>query len=70
MSSLLNLLQTKGSVYTNLDGTAPTDQYAQDMTDNLSLHQVGKADLNKSVLDLDAKTPDRYKNPEKGTTYP
>ena len=40
------------------------------MTDNLSLHQVGKADLTKSVLDLDAKTPDRYKNPEKGTTYP
>ena len=70
MASLLDLLQTKGSVYSGLDGTTPKDQYAVDMTDSTSLHQVNGPDLTKSVLDLDAKKPDGYKNPETGTTYP
>jgi hypothetical protein len=70
MASLLDLLQTKGSVYTKLDGITPEDQYSRDMTDNKSLHQVNGPDLTKSVLDLDAKKPDGYKNPETGTTYP
>jgi len=70
MASLLDLLQTKGSVYTKLDGITPEDQYSRDMTDNQSLHQVNGPDLTKSVLDLDAKKPEGYKNPETGTTYP
>lgn len=70
MSSLLDLLKTKGSVLTVLDGVTPKDQYANDMTDSKSLHQVNGPGLNKSVLDLDAKKPAGYKNPETGTTYP
>ena len=70
MASLLDLLQTKGSVYTKLDGTTPESQYSNDTTDNQSLHQVNGPDLTKSVLDLDAKKPEGYKNPETGTTYP
>jgi hypothetical protein len=70
MASLVNLLQTKGSVYTKLDGITPEDQYSRDMTDNRSLHQVNGPGLKTSVLDLDAKKPEGYKNPETGTTYP
>jgi hypothetical protein len=70
MASLLDLLQTKGSVYTKLDGITPENQYSRDMTDNQSLHQVNGPDLTKSVLDLDAKKPEGYQNPETGTTYP
>jgi hypothetical protein len=71
MASLVNLLlETKGSVLSKLNGKNPEGQYARDMTDNKSLHQVNGPDLNMSALDLDAKKPDGYKNPETGTTYP
>ena len=70
MASLLDLLQKQGSVYTNLDGDTAKDQYAADMTDDKSLHQLGGPTLNESVLDLDGKKPKGYQNPETGTTYP
>ena len=70
MASLLDLLKNKGSVYTKLDGELPTAKYASDMSDSKSLHQVEGPTLTKSVLDLDAKKPEGYKNPETGTTYP
>ena len=69
MTSLLDLLQSKGSVYSDLDGVTPKKQYSTDMTDNKSLHQVNGPDLTKSVLDLDAKTPSKYKNPETNKYY-
>jgi hypothetical protein len=70
MANLLDLLKKQGSVFTNLDGNTAKDQYAADMNDSKSLHQVNGPTLNTSVLDLDAKTPNRYTNPETGTTYP
>jgi hypothetical protein len=72
MESILDLLTKKGTVYSKLNGSTPDTSYPTEpgTGDEQSLHQIGGPDLTKSTLDLDAKTPDKYQNPETGTTYP
>jgi hypothetical protein len=76
MSSLLNLLKSKGSVLTNLDGKTPpsfdgTSQYEEGLaTSQLDLdgkrplqydrQTVQIAGLEKSQLDLNGVTPEKY----------